>query len=186
MAEACERADEWAREGDWDTSTGTVYVDVWVLEDGEGGEEDRVTVAIHQDEPGCTAGGDHDWRSPHWLVGGIESNPGVQGSGGGVLITEACLRCGCRRTTDTWAQRRDTGEQGLTEVTYQPGHYDLPGWDREIDADDIATAAAAGACASAVAWLEAESRTVGDLYAYSPAWYDWAMQRLLTSAREAA
>ena len=32
---------------------------------------------------------------------------------------EVCRHCGCKRTTDTWAQNRETGEQGLREVSYE-------------------------------------------------------------------
>ena len=130
VEDAIEAARDWAREGDWDTSGGTVHVHVYLScetdEDyvsGRGSsEEERVSVAIEQDEPECSSG-DHDWQSPHELVGGIAENPGVWGHGGGVVITECCLRCGCGRKTDTWAQNRTTGEQGLREVTYEPGKY---------------------------------------------------------------
>ena len=96
--------------------------DYYTLRDG------AVTVAIDPPEPDCLKGGEHRWRSPHDLVGGIESNPGVWGSGGGVLIIECCMRCGCARTTDTWAQDPETGEQGLTSVRYEPGRWagDVP------------------------------------------------------------
>ena len=36
------------------------------------------------------------------------------------MITEVCAQCGRYRVTDTWAQCRDTGEQGLRSVTYRP------------------------------------------------------------------
>lgn len=41
--------------------------------------------------------------------------------GGGVTIDEHAYAGGGRRHTDTWAQRRDTGEQGLREITHQAG-----------------------------------------------------------------
>jgi hypothetical protein len=59
----------------------------------------------------------HSWSSPSWL-GGCDSNPGVWGHGGGCIIHEVCQHCGLTRITDTWAQRPDTGEQGLTSVEY--------------------------------------------------------------------
>jgi hypothetical protein len=62
------------------------------------------------------------------LVGGIEENPGVWGHGGGVVINEACVRCGCGRTTDTWAQDPSTGRQGLESVAYEEGAYDVSAW----------------------------------------------------------
>lgn len=187
LAEVRERAEEWTREVDWDTSGGTVYVDVSVI-DEDGDYVETVTTAIHQPEPRCASGYEHDWESPHWLVGGLESNPGVWGHGGGIVINEACLRCGCRRRTDTWAQRRDTGEQGLTEVTYQCDHYDVPRFARLITQDEIEAAEDADACAEAVEWLREAPRTIGDLYDHDRDWYEWAMTRMdrLTGGRLAA
>lgn len=91
----------------------------------ETGESDQATIEVAPDEPECIGDEEHDWQSPIELVGGIPENPGVWGHGGGVIIHEACLRCGCRRRTDTWAQRRDTGERGLTQVSYRPDEYDV-------------------------------------------------------------
>lgn len=92
------------------------------VEDIEIGRECH-TMAIDPDEPECMNDMEHEWESPHWLVGGVESNPGVWSSGGGVRYEEACLHCGAGRSTDTWAQDPETGEQGLTSVTYTPGQY---------------------------------------------------------------
>jgi hypothetical protein len=127
-----------------DLADGSIYVDVRVYqhagacadpdahydECGEYLEHDgehfalleTVVVAHHQAEPACP-GGEHEWANPLEVVGGIPENPGVSGNGGGVTIREVCMRCGCERRTDTWAQRRDTGEQGLTETTYQPNEH---------------------------------------------------------------
>lgn len=122
MAAAVRQAREWVKDGCWDTTDGPVHVHVWVQ--GEDGTEDRVTVTVEQDAPDCAPGEVHDWRSPHEVVGGLEENPGVWGHGGGVVISECCMRCGCKRTTDTWAQDPQTGEQGLTAVTYEAGAYE--------------------------------------------------------------
>lgn len=81
------------------------------------------SIAVDPQEPECTHEDGHDWRSPIEIVGGIEENPGVQGNGGGVVIEQVCMRCGCKKTTDTWAQNPATGEQGLTSIKYTPGHY---------------------------------------------------------------
>lgn len=88
------------------------------------GESDTISVSIDQPEPDCPSDeGQHDWQSPIEVVGGIAENPGCWGHGGGAIVTEVCVRCGCSRKTDTWAQRSDTGEQGLTEVTYEEGKF---------------------------------------------------------------
>jgi hypothetical protein len=78
------------------------------------------TIAIDPDEPECIDEyTEHDWESPHELLGGLKENPGVQGHGGGVVITEVCAHCGMYRDTDTWAQNPENGEQGLTSVEYR-------------------------------------------------------------------
>lgn len=132
LDEARERAEEWAREGGWDLTGGTIWVDVAIIDPATRERVERVTVQIDQPEPRCERGHEHDWQSPHEIVGGLKENPGVWGHGGGVIITEVCMHCGCARITDTWAQRPDTGEQGLTSVSYEPGRY----------ADEIAELAA--------------------------------------------
>lgn len=101
---------------------GTLWIDVRVACE-ETGETDSDSVTLHEEEPDCADDEVHDWRSPHSLVGGLEENPGVHGHGGGVIITEVCRHCGCKRVTDTWAQNRDTGEQGLESVEYEEDAY---------------------------------------------------------------
>ena len=57
-------------------------------------------------EPDCLDGelSPHDWQEGQ-----------VWGSGGGVRQTDVCLRCGIRRTTDTWTvDPRDGGIYGTT------------------------------------------------------------------------
>lgn len=101
-------------------------------------EEDSSKVQVDPPEPKCKAGEEHDWCSPHAVVGGLEENPGVWGHGGGVIINECCSKCGCKRVTDTWAQDRETGEQGLESVAYEAGFYcDDPDW-QELNAEQAA------------------------------------------------
>jgi hypothetical protein len=82
------------------------------------------TVTLNPKEPECTNENKHRWETPYELVGGIEENPGVWGSGGGVIIKEVCIHCGCVRNTDTWAQRMSDGQQGLRSISYEEGAYD--------------------------------------------------------------
>ncbi len=105
------------RSGDWSTDDSPCYVDIEVT--CVDGYEERRTITIEVPEPECTDAHEHDWCSPLELVGGCADNPGVWGHGGGVIIHEVCSHCGTHRRTDTWAQRMDTGEQGLTEVSYE-------------------------------------------------------------------
>ena len=129
LKDARRQAEAWVRAGDWNEPEQTIWINVLIFEDGE--RVDSVTVAIDPTEPACSGYEDHDWRAPHALVGGLKENPGVHGHGGGVVIAEVCVRCGCKRTTDTWAQDRSTGEQGLTSVGYER---------KAFSADEIARA----------------------------------------------
>ena len=132
--EADDAACEYVEDGDWGDSDETSWVTVYTWTRLRLGSvcvdlDDRAShsIAIEPDEPACTEA-EHDWQSPHDIVGGIESNPGVWGHGGGVVINECCVLCGCKRVTDTWAQNPETGEQGLRSVRYEPGAYadDIP------------------------------------------------------------
>lgn len=74
------------------------------------------TIVIPAEEPPCTDSHGHDWRSPWKIVGGCKQNPGVFGNGGGVIIKEVCHHCGCKKTTNTWAQHN--GQQGYRTIEY--------------------------------------------------------------------
>lgn len=132
------QAEEWLRDGDWDTSEGPIHVSCWVFATDEDGDAEgpplRVTVTIEQPAPKCVDGQreSHDWQAPYSLVGGCKENPGVWGNGGGVIIREVCMRCGCARKINTWAHHPSTGEQGLTETTYEVDAYTMD----EIEALD--------------------------------------------------
>ncbi len=128
LAEAIELARDWARDGDYGDQTRTVWVQVDV--EGDDGSEWGGTVAIDPDEPECRGGEEHDWQSPHRLLGGLADNPGVLGHGGGVICSYVCMRCGCGREDDSWAQDPQSGRQGLASVEYHVAQYDL---DRAID-----------------------------------------------------
>jgi len=121
-------AQEYIEDGDWGERTGTSWHDVRVIEVGlddepldPDDEGDIVTVTQSPTEPDCgdSDESEHEWCSPHELLGGIAENPGCWGHGGGVIITTVCCRCGRYRDKDTWAQRPDTGQQGLESVTYR-------------------------------------------------------------------
>lgn len=124
LADARRQAADWVREGDYGVLESTIWVRCAIDDpDDEDALTEWVTVSIDPDEPPCRGGEVHDWQSPHDIVGGIEDNPGVWGNGGGVVIHECCMLCGCARVTDTWAQDRETGRQGLHSVSYEPGKY---------------------------------------------------------------
>lgn len=120
-----EAAQEYVDGADWGPIESTTWINVYVYEQDESGEEDgpqRIKIAIQPDEPKCSEP-QHDWQSSYEILGGLKENPGVWGHGGGVIIKEVCMHCGCLRVTDTWAQDRETGEQGLTSIRYEPGEF---------------------------------------------------------------
>jgi len=74
-------------------------------------------------EPGCIEGKDHDWQAPHDLVGGCESNPGVQMWGGEGVAEEVCMNCGCAKLTYWTREGTAPGEDPVETVYYKPGAY---------------------------------------------------------------
>lgn len=128
----CETGEEAAQEyvdgGSWgDGETSWIDVLVWQEAIDCDGDICRVneaehTITVQPSEPACTES-EHDWQSPYEILGGLKENPGVWGSGGGVIITEVCLHCGCARVTDTWAQNPSNGVRGLRKVSYEEARY---------------------------------------------------------------
>ncbi len=123
-------AQEYVDGGDWGDdcdTTSWVHVRVWREGIDETGavrvDAESHRIAIEPIAPDCIDGHDHEWISPHSIVGGIKENPGVWGHGGGVIIHEVCKYCGCGMSTDTWAQDPENGEQGLRAVTYTEGEF---------------------------------------------------------------
>lgn len=124
-----EAAQKYVDSGDWDRDN-TTWFRIYTWREGidEHGEivrfdENTHEITLTAEEPDCDEGQEHDWQAPYEIVGGIKENPGVWGHGGGVIIHEVCIHCGCERVTDTWAQNRETGEQGLTSVEYSLDKY---------------------------------------------------------------
>jgi hypothetical protein len=80
-------------------------------------EVGSVEHTFHPREPKCTSG-EHDYKAPHKIVGGLPENPGVWSSGG-VKTLEVCMHCGCSKLTNT---RADDGRGGQMEsVSYVAG-----------------------------------------------------------------
>jgi hypothetical protein len=126
-----EAAREYAEDGAYGQDERTVWVDVWVTE-GEEDDEDEaeiITVTLEPPEPDCAEGEGHDWQQPEWLGGPV-------GHGGGAIGTDVCARCGAYRHWDSWAQRSDTGEQGLYRVEYSDADDRSSAWIEEDDGDD--------------------------------------------------
>src|SRR4051794_12299251 len=124
LEDARTAARNWAAEGSRpESSTAWAHAILVATEDDGKQNTYGITATIDPKEPECLDGEDHDWQSPIRLVGGIEANPGVFGHGGGVIISQVCMRCGCGKLTDTWARDPGTRRQGLTSVTYEKGKY---------------------------------------------------------------
>lgn len=118
-----EAAREYVEGGGLTAEGATWWAHVSVEMDDETVE--TIRVPVHPTEPRCTSGEGHDWQTPHELVGGLRDNPGVFGSGGGVKLHEACVRCGCGKVTDTWATDPVDGRQGLESVRYELRRYEV-------------------------------------------------------------
>lgn len=91
----------------------TEFYDFEVLDARGETVADLRSVAIDPEEPDCTEAR-HDWQDD----GAKGFGEVVRGNGGGVVCRWRCSHCRTTKTLDTWAQRRDTGEQGLNSVTY--------------------------------------------------------------------
>jgi hypothetical protein len=120
--------------GEWGDEESTFWVDVTTWKNGidSNGNIGRVgvqnhTVQVDPTEPECSKE-KHGWESPHEVLGGLKENPGVQGHGGGVIITEVCKHCGCYREINTWAQNPSNGVQGLRSVCYQEPDEESLAW----------------------------------------------------------
>lgn len=127
-ADSKDAADSYVCGGDWGDGAETTWVTVMTWRVGlrlEGsdieairvGKEDH-KIAVDPLEPDCVDGGDHDWQAPYEILGGLKEDPGVWGSGGGICTTRVCMRCGCGKHYDSWAQDPADGEQGLESVRY--------------------------------------------------------------------
>jgi len=137
IAEACEAAGNWIRGAYYGEVESTIWVRAYV-ECEETGERELVKARIDPDMPACSES-EHDWQAPYEILGGLRENPGVWGKGGGIIVREVCMHCGCEQTTDSWAQDRETGEQGLTSISYEAGKYaaEVEALREEDAADDI-------------------------------------------------
>lgn len=124
LDDAWNQAVEWTLDGAW--GEGGYVVTLYVRsdetdEDGDPVEERDEPVEIPQDEELLDehrrdherSGHEHEWESPHSLVGGLQENPGVQSHGGLHISAEYRCACGARRVENVDRQRLPC--QGPTE-----------------------------------------------------------------------
>lgn len=67
----------------------------------------------------------HSWATPHRVVGGIESNPGVTGHAEGVRILCVCPHCGSYREIDSGGKHGATGKPCRTVRYFAPDEASL-------------------------------------------------------------
>ena len=97
----------WADPGEKTYWCGYQVTDTWTGVVKEG------SVAVEPIVPNCRDDDEHNWFEVS-----------MRGHGGGVIHTDVCIRCGVYRTTDLWAQDPQTGEQGLTSVSYEEADHE--------------------------------------------------------------
>lgn len=128
-----EAAEMYVDGGEWGTQDETEWVHIttwgrWRLGDVEIDGRDRdvdVRVELAPDEPPCVDGHDHEWRD--------DPDHSDQINGGGMICYSRCEWCGLGRIHDSWAQDRETGEQGLDSIRYDREDYCTDG---PADGDD--------------------------------------------------
>lgn len=116
----------------------TQWIDIEVRARSDANDTAMTTVQVDPPAPKCIPRGrKHTWESPIEVLGGLKENPGVWGHGAGVIRTEVCRHCGAYRKSDSWAQRMDTGEQGLNSVEYLPCDESSWAWVRSMAGEEV-------------------------------------------------
>lgn len=141
IEEALQEALEWASDGSYQER---VIVSVRVIElDANGEQTDNqlsgdVEAGPEPKAPNCADGQEHDWQSPHEIVGGIKDNPGVWSAGGTrTTYRDVCAHCGQYRVTRRTGSQRNPGELPET-VTYEDADERSLKWvSEQINLDDI-------------------------------------------------
>jgi hypothetical protein len=126
MADAEDKAREWAAEGDWGDEGCTVDVSIREIvsepdaDREEYGDESSVSVDIDAVEPDCDDGEEHDLRDDPF------DDFGCRSLGGTTLVSwQYCLRCGKERVETDRGSQRNPGESRVSVE-----------W-REVDDDEM-------------------------------------------------
>jgi hypothetical protein len=121
LESAVEAAKEWASEGSYDER---VMVSVYVQgidDDGEDTDEyesAEVEAGPEPEAPECADGEEHEWESPHEIVGGLKENPGVWSKGGTTMTFHSvCCHCGAHKHETSYGSQRNPGQ--VDTVTYE-------------------------------------------------------------------
>ena len=115
LNDALDQARDWAADGSYQER---VMVTVWATPlDRKGNRisceavSEEVEAGPEPEEPECAEGEEHDWCSPHEVVGGIKENPGVWSLGGtSMSFLTVCRHCGWYRTVLDRGSQRNPGE----------------------------------------------------------------------------
>lgn len=123
MDDAKSIAEEKWQDGSWDTKCLiTVYLQEIDWNDEDVGDREEIEVECGDDppEPDCDEGQEHDWSSPHEVVGGLEENPGVWSTGGTTMVFKTvCSRCGCVKIETDYGVQRNPGACDTVEYDTQ-------------------------------------------------------------------
>jgi hypothetical protein len=109
-------AQEYVDDGSWGDDADTtrwVQVYVWerytlgniVIDDEE--NEESYFIPIEAPEPDCKFEYEHEWENVEEYI-----------NGAGIIHKERCIHCECERVTNTDAQDPESGQQGLTSISY--------------------------------------------------------------------
>lgn len=88
-----------------------------------------------ENEPICSNEDEHDWRTPHHLVGGIKENPGVWSLGGTKMsFEECCSNCGVYKQELHYGSQRNPDEEDT--ATYSDADEASLAWIEENKQDE--------------------------------------------------
>ncbi len=131
---------EWGAEADADGDTRLIWLGALTVDETatNAGQAYDCSGTHSDDIPECEAAEDseHDWRSPHALVGGLRENPGYWSGGGTISISKSvCRCCGCYQTeTNKGSQCHESEARVIIEI--EPRDSDSEEWLKETHNDD--------------------------------------------------
>lgn len=122
-------AEEKWQDGSWDEKQLIeLYVQEIDWDDKPIGDVLTKDIEVGEDAlvPDCTED-EHEWESPHELVGGLTENPGVWSTGGTTYVTKTvCKNCGIYRTETEYGSQRNP--QQCDRVEYEDSDDDSLKW----------------------------------------------------------
>jgi len=118
MDSAKEEAEELWKGGDWDEKCRiSVRIQEIDWDDNDVGDPEWIAVECGEDpaSPDCDED-DHEWETPHAVVGGLDSNPGCWSTGGtSMKFKSVCKHCGIYRIEHHTGAQYNPGEVDTVE-----------------------------------------------------------------------